>query len=51
MLLCVTWLLLSQDGMPFRGRVTCEVELDSFLKESKQEGWGSCDVGLQKACL
>lgn len=31
MCLCVTWLVLGQKSMPFRGRVTCEDELDSLL--------------------
>lgn len=31
MLLYVTWLVFGEGGMPFRGRMTCEKELSSFL--------------------
>lgn len=46
MLLCVTWLVPGQDGIPFR--INCEDELDSFL--GSREGWDGCNKGFRNAC-
>lgn len=45
MLLCVTWLVSGQDGMPFR--INCEDELDYF--SGSREGWDGCNTGLRNA--